>query len=179
MSSALLALTAVSSDIGAAAAAPFPVNASAFRVPASNDRIDVRYRGGALAAGIVFGLIGAAIASQYYYYPSPYYYPAYPRAYYYPSYSYYTPYPYYTAYPYYPAWLRSFLPRLSGVPRVSEVPLLSSLSAVPLLTSFESWPGADLGALLANFNAHSREGPCGRTAPPLPYSMRRRICHRD
>ncbi|HET7253845.1 MAG TPA: hypothetical protein VFJ46_08780, partial [Xanthobacteraceae bacterium] len=43
MSSALLALTVVSSDIGAAAAAPFPVNASAFRVPASNDRIDVRF----------------------------------------------------------------------------------------------------------------------------------------
>ena len=102
VSSALLALTVVSSDIGAAAAAPFPVNASAFRVPASNDRIDVRYRGGALAAGIVFGLFGAAIASQY---PSPYYYyPAYPRAYYYPSYSYYTPYPYYTPYSYYPAY---------------------------------------------------------------------------
>jgi hypothetical protein len=105
VSSALLALTVVSTDIGAVAAAPFPVNASAFRVPASNDRIDVRYRGGALAAGIVFGLIGAAIASQYYYYPSPYYYyPAYPRAYYYPSYSYYTPYPYYTPYSYYPAY---------------------------------------------------------------------------
>jgi hypothetical protein len=113
---AAIAATAALNDVRTAAAGPLPVNATALRTAAADHIVDVRYRGGgAFAAGLAFGLIGAAIASRSYYYPSYYYYP-YAPAYYYPPYPYYgyygpywgyRPYVYYRPYPRY----RYYYPR--------------------------------------------------------------------
>lgn len=81
---------------GSAGAIMLPVDLTTKKVVASHVT-DVRYhRGGAaVAAGIALGIIGGAIASQYYYDPYPsYYYPPYapPPAYYYrPGYYWGTP----------------------------------------------------------------------------------------
>jgi hypothetical protein len=101
---AAIAAIAALNGVGTAAAGPLPVNVAALKTATPNDLIDVRVRGGAVAAGIALGLFGAAVASQYYY-PYPYYYyPPYPRAYY-PGYPYYGPYwgyrPYVYGYPRY------------------------------------------------------------------------------
>jgi len=110
--SAFLLLSAV----GAAEGGILPLNVTGVSAAATSSLTDVRYRrGGAVAAGIAFGLLGAAIASQYHYSPY-YYYPPYapyaPPVYYYPPYA---SYGYYPAYPYYgsfgPYWGRPYIVR--------------------------------------------------------------------
>jgi hypothetical protein len=84
-------------------AAPVPSSTAAVEAMVPNNLTEVRYhRGGAIAAGIALGLLGAAIAPPYYY--GPYYYP--PYAPYYGPYGGYGPYwgyaPYYGYYGYSP-----------------------------------------------------------------------------
>jgi hypothetical protein len=69
---------------------PLPINAGAVQSAMPDSVVNVRHRGGALAAGIAFGLLGAAIANNYAYPPPYFYYSPYPA--YYPPYPYYGPY---------------------------------------------------------------------------------------
>jgi hypothetical protein len=88
----------LASSVGSGQAGVLPVNTTAVNAAATGNLTDVRYRRGApVAAGIAFGLLGAAIASQYYAYP-PYYYGGYPAYVPYPPPVYYYPYPYYGPY---------------------------------------------------------------------------------
>jgi hypothetical protein len=85
------ALTALS-NVETTWAGPLPLGTAGLKTAAASDIVDVRYRrhhrryyrrNEAIAAGIVFGLLGATIASRYYDdYDEPYYYS-------YPSYGYY------------------------------------------------------------------------------------------
>jgi hypothetical protein len=94
-----MAAGATFSTVGGAIAGPLPIDAAI--KPAASNVLDVRYRNGAgLFAGFAIGMIGAAVASQYYYpgpyagyyygpafgYPPPYYYGGYYRPYYYGPY---------------------------------------------------------------------------------------------
>ena len=94
-----IAATVTLNDIRPSHAGLF--NAMALKAAVPGNLMDVRYRhgGAGVAAGIAFGLIGAAIASQSYSYQPRYYYS--PPIYYYPSPVYYYPYPVYYPAPYY------------------------------------------------------------------------------
>jgi hypothetical protein len=97
--------------IDGSAAGPLPVDTLAVKAAAPTDVVGVRYRhGGAVAAGIALGLIGAAIASQYYHYPP---YPPYPPYAYYYGPPYWGPGPYfvYGAYPRHYFGSRYYRPR--------------------------------------------------------------------
>jgi hypothetical protein len=88
-------------SVGISTAGPLPVD-PAIRTAAATNTVDVRYYGygGGLFAGLAIGMIGAAVASQYYY--PPYY--SYPGAYYYPRYYGYYPRAYYGSGYYYPGY---------------------------------------------------------------------------
>ena len=84
---AILTVAAILSAVKTSTAGVFPVDTVTAKAAAPQDVVDVSHRGGALFAGLALGLIGAAIADNYYR----------PHYYYYPSYSpyYYRPYPSY------------------------------------------------------------------------------------
>jgi hypothetical protein len=120
MATAIASVAILTHSTTIATAGPLPINPTAIKAAAPNDLLDAHYyhrhyRGGAVAAGLALGLLGAAIASGGYAYPGPYYYyPPYP---YYPAYGYYGPYwggPYvaYGAYPVYRYYgVRHYRPR--------------------------------------------------------------------
>jgi len=103
---AVIGVAATFSAVNSSIAGVFPVDTAAMNTAAPQDVVEVRYRGGALFAGLALGLMGAAIAGSYYYGPS-YYYPPYYPGNAYPPYPYYGPYywgyPTY-AYPVYPRY---------------------------------------------------------------------------
>jgi len=77
---AMLAVTATLGAVKTSTAASFPVDTVTSTTAVPQNVIEARWHGGAFAAGAALGLLGAAIASPYYY--GPYY------SYDYPSYAY-------------------------------------------------------------------------------------------